>query len=125
MKLTKRSIDSFAYQGHDGKRDVRWDATLPGFGARIYPNNKKAFVLSYRVNGRKRFMTLGNYGVLTLVQAKDLARRHLVGVIDGNDPLENRKKAAKGETVKDLCTAYLEQHAKVHKSLERPSRSLW
>lgn len=115
MKLTKRLIDSFAYQGDNGKRDVRWDATLPGFGARIYPNGKKAFVLSYRVNGRKRFMTLGNYGVLTLNQARDLARRHLVGVIDGNDPLENRKKAAKGETVKDLCAVYLEQHAKVHK----------
>jgi len=35
--------------------------------------------------------------------------------VDGNDPLESRKKAAKGETVKDLCAAYLEQHAKVHK----------
>ena len=115
MKLTKRFIDSFTYQGINGKRDVRWDILLPGFGVRIYPNGKKAFVLSYRVNGRKRFMTLGNYDVLTLDQARNMARRHLVGVIDGNDPLENRKKAAKGETVKGLCAAYLEQHAKVHK----------
>jgi integrase len=115
MKLTKRLIDSFVYQGNNGKRDVRWDATLPGFGLRIYPNNKKAFVLSYRVNGRKRLMTLGNYGVLALDQARDIARQHYVDVIKGNDPLEDRKKAAKGETVKDLCVAYLEQHAKVHK----------
>ena len=74
-KLTKKGIDSFAYQGNNGTRDVRWDSPLPGFGVRLYPNGKKAFVLSYRVNGRKRLMTLCNYGVLTLDQARDLARR--------------------------------------------------
>ena len=40
LKLTKRAIDAFDYEGVDFKddskgRDVRWDATLPGFGVRI------------------------------------------------------------------------------------------
>ncbi|MEJ2566726.1 MAG: hypothetical protein P8164_12705 [Gammaproteobacteria bacterium] len=48
MKLTKRYIDSVGYQGTAGSRDVRWDALLPSFGIRIYPNGKKACVLSYR-----------------------------------------------------------------------------
>ena len=82
MKLTKRSIDGFTYQGTNGKRDIRWDDRLPGFGVRIYPNGKKSFVLSYRVNGRKRLMALGAYGVLTLDQARSRARRHLSHIID-------------------------------------------
>lgn len=115
MKLTKRLIDSFTYEGSNGRRDVRWDAAMPGFGVRIYPNERKAFVLSYRVEGRKRLMTLGNYGILTLDQARDQARAHLVSVIDGKDPLEQRRRAAQGETFKDLSVAYLERHAKAHK----------
>jgi integrase len=115
MKLTKRYIDSVSYSGMAGRRDVRWDALLPGFGIRIYPNGKKAYVLSYRAGGRKRLITLGSASVLTLEQARDMAREHLVKIVGGNDPLEQRRKLAQGETVKDLCFAYLEHHAKVHK----------
>ena len=115
MKLTKRAIDSFIYQGNATHRDVRWDAALPGFGVRIYPNGRKAFVLSYRALGRKRLMTLGTYGILTLDQARDQARLQLASVIDGSDPLDKRKQAAQGKTIKDLGVAYLERHAKTHK----------
>ena len=69
MKITKRVIDGIVYQGIDGSRDVRWDDEIPGFGVRVYPNAKKSFVLSYRVNGRKRLMVLGAFGTLTLEQA--------------------------------------------------------
>jgi integrase len=32
-------------------------------------------------------------------------------VIGGEDPLEKRKKAAQGETIRDLCEVYVERHA--------------
>ena len=115
MKLTKRLIDGIVYQGIDGGRDVRWDDEIPGFGVRVYPNAKKSFVLSYRVNGRKRLMVLGAFGALTLEQARKLARRFLVSIIDGTDPLEKRRKAAEGNTVKDLCEVYMQRHAVPHK----------
>ncbi|HKH20868.1 MAG TPA: Arm DNA-binding domain-containing protein, partial [Gammaproteobacteria bacterium] len=118
MKLTKRGIDSMTYQGTDGRRDVRWDDDLRGFGVRIYPTGKKAFVLFYRVTGRQRLMTLGDYGHYTLDAARKLARKHLVAVASGLDPLESRQRDAQGETVKDLCTAYIEQYAK-------PNIRLW
>jgi hypothetical protein len=115
MALTKRTIDGMRYTGRDGRRQVRWDDELPGFGVRVYPNGKKAFVLSYRVAGRKRLMTVGAYGVLTLDEARKDARKHLVAVDSGVDPLEARQREAKGETVSDLCAAYIERHAKPHK----------
>lgn len=51
-KLTKKSIDTFAYDG-SGK-DIRWDTEIVGFGIRLYESGKKSFILSYRQAGVKR-----------------------------------------------------------------------
>lgn len=112
-KLTKLDIDRATYQGEEAGNewDVRWDSVIPGFGVRIYPSGRKAFILRYRTNGSKRLLTLGTYGVLTLDQARDLARQRLGEVIGGADPVEQRRKARQGETIQALCAAYLERHA--------------
>jgi len=115
MKLTKKAIDSFKYQGPGTRQDIRWDDQLPGFGVRIYPTGKKAFVLSYRANGRKHIMTIGAYGVLTLDQARDKAKRLIGQVLDGKDPLEDRKQVSQGATIKKLCHEYIERYGKTNK----------
>ncbi len=115
MKLTKRAIDSMTYRGTGRVRDVRWDTEVKGLGVRVYPGDQKAYVLSYRVNGRKRMMTLGSCSVMALDQARHQAKKALLAAKEGQDPLEARRKAAKGETVKDLCATYLEQYAKDRK----------
>lgn len=115
MKLTKRAIDAMTYEGTGNARVIRWDTSVTGLGLRIYPGDQKAYVVSYRVNGRKRLMTLGAYNLIALDQARHQARKCLLAAKDGKDPLEAREKAARGETVKDLCTAYLEQYAKLRK----------
>jgi hypothetical protein len=111
MALTKRTIEGMTYRGHNGQRQVAWDDELPGFGVRVYPTGKKALVLSYRVAWRKRLMTLGSYGQYTV----DQARKHLVDIDNGIDPLQARQKDTQGETIKMLCTAYKERHTKPHK----------
>ena len=111
--LTKRAIDSFRYRGG---WDVHWDDQIPGFGVRIYPTGKKAFVLSYRARGRKRLMVLGRYGAdLTLEEARTRARKERVKVRDGVDPLEEKRAASQGRSLGELIEAYVERHAKVHK----------
>lgn len=124
-KLTTKKIKSFAYAGtlevKGGRevetRDVRWDEVVPGFGIRVYPSGSKRFVFSYRVNGRKRLMTLGRFGGadLTLDQARTRARKLRVEAQDGTDPLEEKRKAARGKTLGDLIAAYVEQYAKPRK----------
>jgi integrase len=123
MNLTKRLIDSFTYQGPEPRKDIRWDDQLPGFGVRVFASGRKAFVLSYRHQGRKRLITLGHYGVLTLDQARDRARRQVVAVRDGIDPLAERLKETQGQTLKDLATAYLERYARVFKKTWREDES--
>ncbi len=123
-RLTKKIIDALHCEGSDGERFTVWDDALPGFGVRVAPSGRKVFVLNYRANGRKRLLTLGTYGALTLDQARDLAKARLGEVVMGRDPVEQRKKMLQGETVKALCAAYLERHASRKRSAHDDRRRI-
>jgi len=114
MKLTKKFIDTQIFNGKG--QHVLWDDEVPGFGVRLYPTGKKAFVLSYRDNNRKSIMTIGSYSVLTLDQARKDARAKLVGLNNGVNPLQERQKERQGKLVKDLCKKYIDDHAVNKKS---------
>ena len=124
MNLTKRLIETLTYRGTAPERDVRWDDLVPGFGVRIYPSGRKTFVISYRHQGRKRLMTFGSYGVLTLEQARTQARVRLSDVLLGRDPLAEAERAADGQTFKDLARAYLDRYARLHKKTWRDDASM-
>lgn len=94
-KLTKRFIDTLEYNAESKNRDIRWDSEITGFGIRIYPSGKKSFVLSYRQDGTKRLFTIGQYGNITLEQARILAQKKMGEVADGKDPLLVRRAAKK------------------------------
>src|SRR3569832_2377530 len=112
MKLTKRAIDAMQYEGDGTSRDVRWDDELRGFGVRVYPSGQKAFVLSYRAQGRKRLMTIGAYGVQTLDQARGGARRRRGGGgRAGGGPRGTRGRRAAGGAGAGRGGAGRERHA--------------
>lgn len=115
MRLTKRSIDAFRYQGDGKSRDVRWDGGVPGFGVRIYPEGRKAFILSYRVNGRKRLYTIAPYGTFTLDKARENAGKLRGRIADGYDPVEARRSARHAATMTELCERYIADYAEGRK----------
>ena len=113
MAFIKRQIDGFT---HDGRgRDIRWEKNtggdwLAGFGVRIQPSQAKSFVLQYRApDGRVRLKKIGSYPPLTLDQARGKAKRWLVGLMDGVDPLKPQHTQMR---LKDFTTIYIEEHAK-------------
>ena len=136
MKLTKSIVDRAKYEGesHEGSdgqkkwsRYVLWDDDVRGLGLRITPKGKKSFVLSYRVGNRKRLLTMGPYGVLTLQEARVRAMKELAAILDGHDPLAVREEVREAPTVKALGERYLEEHAypkKKPKSAEEDRRQL-
>lgn len=120
MNLTKAKIDAFKFEGRKlvsgTSRDVRWDDKIKGLGVRVYPTGEKQFVLSYRIKGRKRLITLGKYGdPLTLDKARDKATKLKSGLLDGKDPLRHRQDERGAPTVKELSDRYLREHAKKNK----------
>lgn len=96
MKLSKRTIDNLVHIGNGTNRQIIWDDQLPGFGCRVYPSGKKFFVLSYRIQGRKKLLTLGQYGTLTVDQARKQVLKHTASILDGHDPLAKRQQARLG-----------------------------
>lgn len=115
MQLTKSIIDKISYSKTNNSRQFVWDAEISGFGLRVYPSGKKSFVLSYWMKGRKHLFTIGSYGVLTVDQARREARRLYVDILDGIDPLENKKRNKADKSVRQLGIEFVDKHSKIHK----------
>ena len=107
MKLTKRAIATIV---PDSTRDkCIWDDEVRGFGLRIKSTGVRSFIVQYRNSSRvSRRITLGKVGVLTVEEARTLAKRALADVIKGGDPAEKRSEERKAMTVRQLCHAYVE-----------------
>lgn len=107
-KLTKRLVDTLQ---RDPARDVFvWDTEVRGFGVRTKPSGTKTFIIQYRNEERRtRRFVIGQYGVLTVETARDLAKKKLASVIDGADPSQERRSAREGMTVAEVCDWYLEE----------------
>ena len=105
MRLTKNNAD------HASPRSREYfirDDNLRGFALRVHPSGRKSFVVRYRIGGgraaKERQITLGQYGVLTLEQARRQAKDMLAVARGGKDPAETlRPAAAEISTVAALC----------------------
>jgi integrase len=107
-RLTKRALDALKPLQ---KKDVFvWDGEIRGLGVRLKPSGTRTFFIQYRnyVRRTRRFV-IGQYGVLTVEQARSLAREHLAAVVKGEDPSAERKAIQRACTVQDLCRWYLKE----------------
>ena len=111
IKLTKSAVD--AAQPQAQAVELR-DTLVPGFLCKITPSGRKVFMLQYRTNaGERRKPALGQYGELTVEQARSLAQEWLAQVRRGGDPAADKAQARKAPTVKELCTKFMEDYSKL------------
>lgn len=106
MKLTKRAIDALP-RATRSRGETYFDTELSGFGLTCYPTGRKSFIINFGPAKKRRRMTVGRYGVLTLDQARDRARKLLVQVLDGQDPLQDRQDARTIPTVDEWIAIYM------------------
>ena len=115
MRLTKTSIQAAKHPGGNKMR-ILWDDIVTGLGLRVYPGGKKSFVIRYRnEDNRLRFLTLGEFGPLTVHGAREMATEKKGEVIKGGDPAEERQARRKAPTVNQLCDDFLDLYAKPHR----------
>lgn len=74
-----------------------WDNEVIGFGLRITPQGKKAFVYQYRMRGEKnaRRYTIGKYGSWTAEKARERCKALAMLVDTGTHPRDADKARAK------------------------------
>ena len=110
-KLNKRFIDALPAAA---AVVVHWDEALKGFGLRQFPSGVRTFVFDYRnADGRKRRVTVGRFGALTVEQARTLAVSLAGRVAKGEDPAAEIAGRRVAPTVSDLCDDYLSKHVDV------------
>lgn len=100
-----------------------------GFGIRVMPSGRKVFFYLYRIDGRRRFLNLGDYPSTDLKEARKqfVAAASQVkllknGLPGGADPVQvkedksaEREAHRKTSTVADLVDEYIKKHAMKHK----------
>lgn len=111
MKLTKRVVEGLELKPQSY---FVWDSDVRGFGVRIYPSGKRAYVIQYRAGRRTKRLTLGQHGPLTADEARTLAKRQMGEVARGGDPSGERKKLSNALTVAMLCDRFLSEYVEQH-----------
>jgi Arm domain-containing DNA-binding protein len=114
MKLTKVEIEK-AERPVTGQIFLRDDA-LKGFGVRL-TKGSASYILEKLIHGRVRRLTLSRVGIMTLDQARTLARKRMVEIDEGRDPIAERRQRTRAPTFGDLEQMYLSRHAPRKKSL--------
>lgn len=111
FKLTKRSVESLAIKENEY---LVWDCDMRGFGMRVYPSGKKAYLVQYRAGRRTRRITMGQHGVLTAEEARKRAKQLLGEVAHGSDPSAEKQDKRRAPTVAGLCDRFLEEYVDQH-----------
>ena len=63
------------------------DDDVPNFYLRVRPTGSRSYIIQWRSAGRQRRATIGKAGILTLDEARKRARKMLVGIDEGHDPV--------------------------------------
>ena len=116
-KLSNRTVAALSVE----RDTVFWDRELTGFGVRVYSTGGKVFIAQARGpdgpdNPHKpRRITVGRHTVLSAEQARQRAALIIARIKAGEEPvpLPLPAKHAKGPSVADLATRYLEEHIAV------------
>ncbi len=137
--LTDRTLKALKPAAKKQRYEV-YDTTLPAFAARIDDQGKISFTLMKRINGKMRRWTIGRYlagannvkpvlgGILSLAQARELARDVINGAARGID-LRDQHKARELEQAKreantfgSICESFLRRHVSKNRSAAETRR---
>lgn len=138
-KLVLDARTAQRFQATGDKPAFLWDDEVRGFGLSAMPGGKKSWVVAYTQQTYKR-KKIGNFGAMTLAEARAVARAFLARVQQGECPATDAAKVRKsrqesksahsphiknpgnGKTVSDLVAAYYAAGAPT-KSVPVKSRS--
>lgn len=114
MKITASNLTKLPLPTGETKETQYADAECPGLYVRVRKSGYRSFELRWREGQFHRRIMVGKVGVFSLDEARKKARKLLVGIDDGKDPIVSKAKAkADASTVfLPLAREYLDVRAK-------------
>lgn len=107
-KLTKKLVNRLSTTKRYGERV--YCGALPAFGVKVFPSGRKSFFVDYGPRHARRRITIGQFGPMTVNQARSVALTTLGQTqTGGTDPLEEREQRRRAGTVGEWVTEYLER----------------
>jgi integrase len=123
--LTDRALKALKPAKPQSRYEVS-DAVVPGLAVRVTPAGQRTFVLIARYPGSSNptRRAIGEYGAITLDQARAEARKWLDLLKRGKDPKAERERAKRAELRKQENTfaAVAEEYLKRHVKDQRTAR---
>jgi integrase len=91
------------------KRQHIFDTQVPGLCVRVSPKGAKTFTVVSRVNGKQQWRQVGPYGIVTLGEARELAREEIKRRARG-EPLPQPKPAVAPDAFEAIYKTFLKRH---------------
>lgn len=111
IKLTKSAIE--ALSPNASKRYAVYDAEVTGLHVIVTTAGMKTFYLYYRNrSGRGRNFKLGRFPLITIQQARILAKNALYEIARGEDPSADRDSARKAQSITQACEKFLTEYVR-------------
>ena len=119
-RLTIRVVDAVSAEPLPTGERLVWDADVRGLGLRLRASGgdvSRRWIFRYTFRGRRRFISIGEYGQpWTIETARDEARRLQGQVASKLDPAAQREAARTEPTLELAATQWIRQHAEHHQA---------
>lgn len=96
---------------------------MKGLGVRVTPAGAKSFVFDYYVDGRRRRMTLGRIGEISLEKAREQALSNKQAAREGTDPLQAARDRRDLPTISEAFDRFLSEYVPRRIALGRMAAS--
>jgi integrase len=110
MHLTHARVRDLPHE--EDRRSIKWDDVVRGLAVEVQPkpSTRKAWKFCYSIQGRSRWVTIGDALAMTPEEARRRANVLRVKVDDGLDPAaDNKKKRNDGYTFASLYQRFLDE----------------
>ncbi len=115
VKLTNETVRTLPVKGKD---TLYPDSETPGLYLRVRAGGSRTFIIQWRQGQFQRRSTVGKVGVLTVDEARKKARKLLVGIDDGHDPVAVKAKSRADD--KQLFGALSEEYISIRTKDMKP-----
>lgn len=108
VAITDKMIRSLVKPNKGAK--IYYDSHIKGLGISVSATGVRSFILNYSIHGRARRMTIGQFPIWGIAEAREKATRLRLEIDNGHDPLEERDEKRGAWTVSDLAKEYQKIH---------------